>query len=261
MPARTRSAALLAAVLLAAVLFAAVLLLTGCGSGAAAGPDTVSGATPAPPPDAVRTPAVRTRAAGTSPQEIPGLGPETLDRIPGNTRQVVLVTGRGHNSSRSTVLLYERTRSGWQAGPRWPAHNAFKGWTDHHTVGDLRSPTGVYTLSDAGGLLPDPGTRLPYTRSTGFVSPGTGFEGEPLAGSFDYVIAIDYNRVPGNSPLDWSRPLGPQRGGGIWLHADHGGPTHGCVGLAKRHMKELLLAIDPARHPVVVMGDAADLAR
>ena len=78
-------------------------------------------------------------------------------------------------------------------------------------------------------------------------------------GSFDYVIAINYNRQPGTSPLDWTRPLGASRGGGIWIHVDHGGPTHGCVSIAEAHMKELLRTLDPARHPVVVIGDAAAL--
>lgn len=90
---------------------------------------------------------------------------------------------------------------------------------------------------------------------------GTGFEGEPLVSSFDYVIAIDYNRKPGTTPLDWTRPLGASRGGGIWLHVDHDGPTQGCVSIDKEHMKELLLALDPRLNPVVVMGDSASLAR
>jgi L,D-peptidoglycan transpeptidase YkuD (ErfK/YbiS/YcfS/YnhG family) len=51
------------------------------------------------------------------------------------------------------------------------------------------------------------------------------------------------------------------RGGGIWLHVDHGGPTHGCVSIAEEHMKELLLTLDPDLHPVVVMGDARSLTR
>jgi len=119
----------------------------------------------------------------------------------------------------------------------------------------------VYGLTDAGGLLGDPGTRLPYHRSGAFTSPGTGFEGEPLAGSFDYVIAINYNREAGTSPLDWTRPLGAGRGGGIWFHVDHGGPTHGCVSVSEQHMKELLRVLDPGLHPVVVMGDAKSLAR
>lgn len=67
--------------------------------------------------------------------------------------------------------------------------------------------------------------------------------------------------MPGTSPLDWTRPLGAGKGGGIWLHVDHGGPTHGCVSLAQEHMRELMRTLDPAQHPVIVMGDAKSLAR
>lgn len=201
-----------------------------------------------------------TAGAGTS-RQLPGLGPRTRARVPDDARQVVVVTGESRTSPHSTVVLHERAGDGWRAGERWPAHNALRGWTDDHRLGDLRSPIGVFTLSDAGGLLPDPGTRLPYHRSGGFTIDGTGFEGEPLEGSFDYVVAIDYNRETGVSPLDWTRPMGDSKGGGIWFHVDHGGPTEGCVSLSEPHMKALLRALDPALNPVVVMGDAASLAR
>ncbi|MDN3024363.1 L,D-transpeptidase family protein [Streptomyces sp. S.PB5] len=234
-------------------LFAASLVLTGCGGGAMATPER---------PPATRTiqPAP-TISLEVAPQQLPGLGPKTWAKVPDDARQAVVVTGRGKDSPRSTVVLYERTDAGWEAGTAWPAHNALRGWSDDHRAGDLRSPIGVFGLTDAGGLLRDPGTKLPYDQGSGFTVSGTGFEGEPLAGSFDYVIAVNYNRQPGTSPLDWTRPLGAGRGGGIWLHVDHGGPTHGCVSVAEEHMKELLLALDPARHPVVVMGDAGSLAR
>jgi L,D-peptidoglycan transpeptidase YkuD (ErfK/YbiS/YcfS/YnhG family) len=245
-------------------LIAASLLLTGCGSGAVASPGRPSGAATArvstPTVSPLTSPSPRMSAEG-APLHLPGLGPKTLAEIPSDARQTVVVTGRGKDSPLSTVVLYERTTTGWQAGASWPAHNALKGWSDHHTGGDLHSPIGVYGLTDAGGLLGDPGTRLPYHHSGGFTSPGTGFEGESLAGSFDYVVAINYNREPGTSPLDWTRPLGASRGGGIWFHVDHGGPTHGCVSIAEQHMKELLRALDPGLHPVVVMGDAKSLAR
>ncbi|WP_329258756.1 L,D-transpeptidase family protein [Streptomyces pseudovenezuelae] len=238
-------------------LLAASLLLTGCGGGAVAG--TASMPTPSREPS---PPAPSPESSvEVAPRRIPGLGPRTWARIPDGTRQAVVVTGRGRDSPDSTVVLYQRTAAGWRPGAQWPAHNALKGWSDHHLAGDLRSPVGVFTLTDAGGLLKDPGTRLTYDRGVGFTSPGTGFEGEPLAGSFDYVIAINYNRRPGTSPLDWTRPMGAGRGGGIWLHVDHGGPTHGCVSIAEKHMKELLLTLDPALRPVVVMGDAKSLAR
>ncbi|MFI1441928.1 L,D-transpeptidase family protein [Streptomyces fructofermentans] len=244
----------------AAVLVASILL-TGCTAGPAVttdsqpGPVAARAATGAPPRPA---PSASPDAAA---RELPGLGPGTRAEIPQTTRQALVVTGRGRNSPLSSAVLYERTASGWRAGAEWPAHNALKGWTRHHRAGDLRSPIGVHTLTDAGGLRPDPGTRLPYDRSDGFSISGTGFEGESLAGSFDYVVAIDYNRDPGNTPLDWTRPLGASRGGGIWLHVDHGGPTQGCVSLREDHMKALLRALDPDLDPVVVMGDAAALER
>ncbi|MGW1724065.1 L,D-transpeptidase family protein [Streptomyces sp. NPDC002306] len=240
-----------------ALFAAASLLVTGCGGGAAAS----EGAALAASAPAAPAPAPPRPSAEAAPEHLPGLGPRTLERIPPGTRQAVVVTGHAVDSPVSTVVVYERTDAGWHAGPSRPAHNALRGWTDRHHAGDLHSPVGVFTLTDAGGRLPDPGTRLPYDRSAGFVSPGTGFEGEPLTGSFDYVIAIDYNREPGTSPLDWTRPRGAGRGGGIWLHVDHGGPTHGCVSVSRGHMRALLLALDPDRHPVVVMGDATSLAR
>lgn len=241
----------------AATLLASPLLLTGCGAGGEATGHRTAAARSAPTAAPAPTPA----SPSPTPTGIPGLGPRRSGRIPERSRQAVVVTGRGVDSPVSTVVLHERTDDGWQAGPVWPAHNALHGWSGHHMGGDLRSPLGVYTLSDAGGLLADPGSKLPYHHAWGFGSAtGTGFEGEPLAGSFDYVVAIDYNRVPGTSPLDWTRPLGQKRGGGIWLHVDHGGPTHGCVSVAKGHMKELLRTLDPHRHPVVVMGPADWLA-
>ena len=75
------------------------------------------------------------------------------------------------------------------------------------------------------------------------------------------MVAINYNRESGTTPLDWTRPLGAERGGGVWFHVDHGGPTHGCVSLPESRMKELLRWLDPAKKPVVVMGDAAALRR
>ncbi|MFF2650070.1 L,D-transpeptidase family protein [Streptomyces sp. NPDC058045] len=211
----------------------------------------------APPPAALP-------AAGPPrglPERLPGLGLGTRARIPRSAEQVLIVTGDGYDDSTATVVLHQRTPQGWRPGTTWAAHNARDGWTTDHRIDDLRSPIGVFTLTDAGGRLRDPGARLPYHRSQDFTVEGLGFNGESLDGSFDYVVAINYNREPGTSPLDRARPLGADRGGGIWLHVDHDGPTHGCVALSERHMRQLLLLLDPARHPVVVMGDKASLAR
>lgn len=70
----------------------------------------------------------------------------------------------------------------------------------------------------------------------------------------------DLRTPTGTYALDDERPQGPTRGGGIWLHVDHGGPTHGCVSLPLAGLQQLMRALVPARHPVVVMGDRARLA-
>ncbi|MFI1094345.1 L,D-transpeptidase family protein [Streptomyces sp. NPDC020917] len=195
------------------------------------------------------------------PLAIPGIGPKTRAAIPADSTQVLVASGKGKNSSDTVVTLWTRTKDGhWHAGVSWPAHNALHGWTVTHHAGDLRSPIGVFTLHDAGGFDADPGSKLPYHQSSGFQAGGVGFDGEPLDDAFDYVIAIDYNRVAGTSPLDGTQPMGSSRGGGIWVHVDHGGPTHGCISVSAAHMVELLRTLSPADHPVIVMGDSTSLA-
>ncbi|MEU2184540.1 L,D-transpeptidase family protein [Streptomyces thermolilacinus] len=273
--------------LLAATLLLALLPLTACVEGQGGGPGggtgtgtgaaeraaaggrahpsgvpAPEGAAPAASPEGAASPKGVPGPPAASAQ-IPGLGPATRAAIPPDTRQAVVVQGHGRDLNTGTATLYERRpTTGWTAASDpWPAHNAVKGWTDHHVRDDLRSPIGVFRLTDAGGLLPDPGAKLPYDQSPRFVAIGTGSLGEPLEGSFDYVVAINYNRVPGRTPLDRARPLGEERGGGIWLHVDHDGPTQGCVSLLRAHMRELLRRLDPAHKPVVVMGDVHSLAR
>ncbi|MFJ9775387.1 L,D-transpeptidase family protein [Kitasatospora sp. NPDC101157] len=192
---------------------------------------------------------------------IPGLGAAFTAKIPAATTQVVVASGQGKDTDKNSVTLWTRTPEGrWLAGETWQGHNGKNGWTTDHNEGDLRSPIGVFDLTDAGGRNDNPGSKLPYDKDPSFVVSGTGFFGDQLAGSFDYVVAINYNRVAGSSPLDMRRPMGAKKGGGIWLHVDHDGPTHGCVSIPEDKMAQLIRTLDPAAHPVIVMGDAASLA-
>ncbi|MEU9303046.1 hypothetical protein [Streptomyces sp. NPDC048269] len=192
-------------------------------------------------------------------QGLTGISEQTRAKIPAESRQLILVTGKARESSESTATLYTRAAAGadWARAESWPARNGAKGWSTatERTYGDLTSPQGVFALTDAGGLLaPPPGTRLPYDKDRAFVATGRGVNGESLAGSFDYVVAIDFNRRPGRSPLDPVKPEGEAKGGNIWLHVDHDGPSQGCVGIPKEAMEKVLETLDPAAKPVIVMG-------
>ncbi|MEV5428011.1 hypothetical protein [Streptomyces sp. NPDC052701] len=239
-------------VLIGAVVCAGVL-----GAGCGQQPQgTASDGTPAPGRTAPPPRSAHPAPPGSSVRAVPGLGPVMRARVPAAARQALVVRGTAEDTARAVAVLYERSPShGWRvvAGP-WPAHNGLRGWSDDHRAGDLRTPIGVFGLSDAGGRLPDPGTRLAYDHDPEFSVSGTGHLGEPLEGAFDYVVAVDYNRVPGTTPLDTTRPLGEDKGGGVWVHVDHDGPTNACISLHKDHMRSLLRALDPDKRPVVVMG-------
>lgn len=232
-------------------------------------PDTAAGASQARadsrPPAADRAardahrPAqsAQSPARGAALQGLTGISEQTLARIPAESRQLILVTGKAKDSSESTATLYTRPAAGadWVRAESWPARNGAKGWSTERTYGDLTSPQGVFTLTDAGGLLAKPpGTRLPYDKDRAFVATGRGVNGESLAGSFDYVVAIDFNRRTGRSPLDPVKPEGERKGGNIWLHVDHDGPSQGCVGIPKEAMRKVLETLDPAAKPVIAMG-------
>jgi L,D-peptidoglycan transpeptidase YkuD (ErfK/YbiS/YcfS/YnhG family) len=219
--------------------------------------------TPAPAAAGVHNPATAPASAhrATSPT-IPGLGPQTLTTIPTATRQVVVVSAPDAASRTSRVTEWRRTPSGWlrSRGPL-PAHNGYAGWSADHHAGDGATPIGTFTLTAAGGKLPNPGTRLPYQYEFGYYDVGGTFLGHDLAGAFDYVLAIDYNHVPGSPPSDYRQPLGDDRGQGVWFHVDHGSPTHACVSIARAQMRHLLRWLRPAAHPVVVMGPREQLAQ
>ncbi|WP_329275182.1 hypothetical protein [Streptomyces sp. NBC_00691] len=266
--------------LLSAGTLCAALLLSGCANSVPPVPAAAAGAS------APAAPAGDSRPAGAPPgaaygaggpgepasiiasapvpdPRLPGVGPATQAFVPDGTTQALVVTGADADDNTSTATLYEKDPGGgWtEAGGSWPAHNALRGWTADHTAGDLRTPIGVFRLGDAGGRLPDPGSRLPYDQDDQFAISGTGFSGEPLEGSFDHVVAIDYNRVPGRTPLDQERPLGAEKGGGVWIHVDHGGPTQACITLALEPLRALMRTLDPDKDPVIVMGPASELAR
>ncbi|MFJ8568531.1 L,D-transpeptidase family protein [Streptomyces sp. NPDC093514] len=253
---RTRRVALVAALGLATFTAGWVYVAQDQDKAAAARPQARADARPQAEDRAARD-AQREAARRAAEQGLTGVSEQTRARIPAESRQLILVTGKAVDSSESTAAFYTRPAAGadWVKAESWPARNGANGWSVERAYGDLTSPQGVFALTDAGGLLPKPpGTRLPYDRDNGFVATGLGVNGESLVGSFDYVVAIDFNRRPGRSPLDPVMPDGEDKGGNIWLHVDHDGPSQGCVGIPKEAMKKVLETLDPAAKPVIVMG-------
>ncbi|CAI7975557.1 MULTISPECIES: hypothetical protein [unclassified Parafrankia] len=224
-------------------------------------PHRITDSTGNPDPAAADGRAAAAPGAEQSRGAIPGIGDLMMSRIPSSTRQVVVVTGADQSSTVNRVVLWQRADADapWTAvGAEIPGRNGANGWTHDHVEGDLRSPVGVFSLTAAGGRYADPGTALPYEYRPSFYRAG-GYEGDPMGEAFNYVVAIDYNRLPGHPPSDPTRPLGAAAGGDIWLHVDHNTPTRGCVSLPQASMETVLHWLAPSSHPMIIMGDRASL--
>lgn len=165
-------------------------------------------------------------------------------------QQVVLAAGRGRHSSHSIVSRWQFADGCWTQVARVKARNGARGWHPKPWDYSYYSPIGTFGLTDAGGRLPKPaGSRLPYDHDRrGFVGPAG------RSWIFDYVVAVNFNRVPGRSPLNMFRPDPSINDGGIWLHVKSGLPTRGCIAVSRDEMRATLRWLDPQARPIIIMG-------
>lgn len=183
-----------------------------------------------------------------------GLGQGWAARLAGHA-QVVIASGADWNAPHAVVTEWQRTPGGWVQLDTWSGWNGRDGWTTTPAEGRAQSPVGAFSLTDAGGYAPDPGSRLPYDhnrRSYSLIVNGVR--------AFNHVIAINYNRIPGTAPANQTRPIGYAAGGGFWIHTQHNSGTDGCVGIPDAGVVELQKTLDPAAKPLIIMGPAAVLA-
>ena len=57
--------------------------------------------------------------------------------------------------------------------------------------------------------------------------------------------------------LAW--PVVPGKGSGIFLHAQTGGPTIGCISVAKAQLRAVLRWLQPGDAPVIAIGTRSQL--
>lgn len=179
--------------------------------------------------------------------------------------QVVSVVATDPKATTAVLTTWQRNGNHW-----WRVLGPVTAYVGSDGIGQAsettsKTPAGVWTLTEAFGIQPNDGSRLPYRQvgtSDWWVSdvasplyntyyhcdpgscPFNEGAGEDLGKAgpvYDHAVVIDYNR----------NPAVPGKGSAFFLHISAGRPTAGCVSIPAADLKSVMAWLDPARHPVI----------
>ena len=198
--------------------------------------------------------------------------PEWISRLNAaqDSKQLAIVSGtRGTNARFS---LHEKDDTGvWHEVIHAPAYIGKNGWGKTRE-GDSKTPTGVFTFTEAFGINPDPGSPMGYTQVDGshywvgdsdsdkynqFVSTRDydDFSKKDSEHIIDYDLAYKYCLN-----ISYNADGTPGKGSAIFLHCYTKNKfTGGCVSLPEDIMREVVMRVKSGC--VVVMDTAKNIRR
>ncbi|HVX20482.1 MAG TPA: L,D-transpeptidase family protein [Acidimicrobiales bacterium] len=189
----------------------------------------------------------------------------------GDARQLIVVDAPSFGSTTATLTTWTRSGSGWQPalGPM-PATVGYAGWQDAGSrhEGDGATPIGRFGIGPTMyGTQPNPGVAFPYHQlacgdwwDEDSSSPTYNtFQQVPCGTTPPYAAASEAlwtegNAYPYMAVVDFNTPPTGPYGSGIFLHADIGRPTEGCVSLPLADLVGVLQWLRPGTAPAIVMG-------
>lgn len=214
-------------------------------------------------------PAPRTTPRPTStPRPAPAAAGLPLDLPTGDATKVITVAAPSRSSTTATLQGWQKSGGQWRRyGPATSAWLGSAGLAAPTREGLSATPMGSFTLTEAFGRNADPGTSLPYRRTTAadwwISEPGplyntlqhcTGScaftQGDPnehlyaITPYYNYAVVIDYNRAP----------VVQGAGSAFFLHVAVGEPTAGCVAIPSDVLVTLMRWLTPGAHPRILIG-------
>ncbi len=269
------------------------VLAAGCGHAApraAAIPAPTQPATPLPATTTTALPVTTTLPATTLPATTVATRPPAptstapcTASLPGvlattgGATQLIIVEAPAASATVATVELWQRRGRCWTAvaGP-WTGRIGANGFSDHHREGDDTTPTGLYRIGPVVyGNAPNPGVRGAYRQ----LGCGDWWDEDPASAAYNTFQPLACGQQPpfaGDSEALWTEtvaypsfavveyndhPVVAGAGSAIFVHADIGRATAGCVSLPLGDLDQLLRWLDPAAAPAIVMGPTGELAR
>jgi L,D-peptidoglycan transpeptidase YkuD (ErfK/YbiS/YcfS/YnhG family) len=275
---------------IAAVALGAGTLLTACGSSpqgiskpksavnlrtaATSTTTTITPSTTTAPP----TSASSTTAAAPPPTPTTvGCAGNTASQLAntGQASQLIVVEASGYATTSAVLTLWQKQGPCWvAAGGPWTATIGANGFSDHHSEGDNTTPSGAYSIGSVMyGNAPNPGVQYSYHQ----LVCGDWWDEDPSSPAYNTFQEVPCGQSPpfgGGSEALWQEttaypsfavvnyntgPATPNAGSGIFIHADVGGPTAGCISLPLGDLDQLLRWLSPSAAPLVVMGPASEI--
>ena len=189
--------------------------------------------------------------------------PEWVSRLKAaeNATQLAIVSGT--HGSNAIFSFHEKNGGTWREIVSCQAYIGKKGWGKTRE-GDVKSPVGVYTFTEAFGILEDPGCPMGYTQvddSYYWIGDSNSERYNTMVSTRDYDAfdrkesehIIDYN--PGYQyclNISWNIEQTPRKGSAIFLHCYTKNKfTGGCVAIPEDDMRTVIQRV--RRGCVVIM--------
>ena len=189
---------------------------------------------------------------------------------PASAQQLVTVEAKVARTTYASLRTWRRVDGCWvAAGGPYGARLGKNGLSANRREGDGTTPIGTFPIGRTMyGNAPDPGVRFAYRR----LRCGDWWNEDPRSptyNTFQHVACGTRPPFAGDSEGMWEqpraypflaviefnmRPVVPGRGSGIFLHAQTGGPTIGCVSLRRDQLASVLRWLRPAAKPAIWIG-------
>jgi L,D-peptidoglycan transpeptidase YkuD (ErfK/YbiS/YcfS/YnhG family) len=189
--------------------------------------------------------------------------------------QLITVEAVTERTSYAELRVWRRAGGCWlPAGGPYAARLGWNGLSADRREGDGTTPAGTFRIhATMYGNEANPGVRFRYRR----VRCGDWWDEDPASPTYNTFQHVPCGRRPpfrAASEGMWQnpraypflaviefnmRPVVPGRGSGIFLHAQTGRATNGCISLSRTHLLRVLRWLRPAATPSITIGTRADL--
>jgi L,D-peptidoglycan transpeptidase YkuD (ErfK/YbiS/YcfS/YnhG family) len=198
-------------------------------------------------------------------------------RVQPGAEQLITVEAATTRTTYATARIWRRQGACWvAAGGPYPARLGRNGLSANRREGDGTTPAGTFRIHPTMyGNERNPGVRFRYVR----VRCGDWWDEDPSSRTYNQFVRTRCGSRPPFRVVSagmWQervaypylavvefnmRPVVRGRGSGIFLHAQTGGPTAGCVSLRKGDLRRVLRWLRPDARPHIAIGSRAQLRR